>query len=81
MKAVILAAGPGTRLRPLTNEVPKCMVEVDGRTLLERQIEMLKEVGIKDFIFCVGIFNEKLRSLRTHCFSEYLKKRSLSSMT
>ncbi len=45
-EAIILAAGQGTRLRPLTNSVPKCMVELLGRPLLMYQLEALQAVGI-----------------------------------
>lgn len=63
MKAVILAAGPGTRLRPLTDESPKCMIDVEGKSILERQIETLMSLGIGKFVFCVGPFPEKVKSL------------------
>ena len=54
LKAVILAAGEGIRLRPLTNEKPKAMVELFGMTLLERQIEVFKSCGINDIIVITG---------------------------
>ena len=47
MQAVILAGGLGTRLRPLTNSVPKPMVLVNGRPFLEYQIDLLKKKGIE----------------------------------
>lgn len=47
-KAIILAAGKGTRLRPLTNQMPKAMVPVDGRPLLEHTIELLREHGVRE---------------------------------
>ena len=47
-KAMILAAGKGTRLRPLTNQIPKAMVPVDGRPLLEHTIGLLREHGVRD---------------------------------
>ena len=43
MRAILLAAGMGTRLRPLTLDTPKSLIEVNGRPLLERQIEFLRE--------------------------------------
>jgi len=54
MQAVILAGGAGTRLRPLTLEVPKPMIDINGRPFLLYIVEELKKYGIKDFIFCVG---------------------------
>lgn len=46
MKAIILAAGLGTRLRPITNDVPKCMVPVNGQPIIDKQINNLIENGI-----------------------------------
>lgn len=47
MRALVLAAGLGTRLRPLTNTVPKCMVPIHGRPLLDIWLELLLEHGIE----------------------------------
>lgn len=48
MKTIILAAGQGSRLRPLTDDRPKCMVEVNGRSIIERQLDVMHSCGIKD---------------------------------
>lgn len=48
MKVIILAAGQGTRLRPLTDDRPKCMVEVNGRSIIERQLDTMHTCGMKD---------------------------------
>ncbi len=48
MKTIILAAGQGTRLRPLTDNCPKCMVEINGKSIIERQLEAINQCGIKD---------------------------------
>lgn len=48
MKTIILAAGQGTRLRPLTDDRPKCLVEVNGRSILDRQLDTMHACGIKD---------------------------------
>jgi NDP-sugar pyrophosphorylase family protein len=56
MRAMILAAGLGTRLRPLTNDRPKALVEVAGRTLLEITLSRLREFGIHEVIINVHHF-------------------------
>lgn len=56
MKAMILAAGLGTRLRPLTNDRPKALVEVAGRALLEITLTRLRDFGIADVIINVHHF-------------------------
>jgi len=56
MKAMILAAGLGTRLRPLTNDRPKALVEVGGRTLLEITLARLSDFGVREVILNVHHF-------------------------
>lgn len=60
MKAMILAAGLGTRLRPLTNDRPKALVEIGGRTLLEIALQKLREFGIREVIINVHHFAERV---------------------
>ena len=48
MKAIIIAAGMGQRLRPYTADRPKCMVEINGRSLIERQVEAYRAAGIDE---------------------------------
>ncbi len=62
MKAMILAAGLGTRLRPLTDTNPKALVELNGRTLLEITIERLKSFGVTEFIINIHHHAEKIVS-------------------
>jgi NDP-sugar pyrophosphorylase family protein len=58
MKAMVLAAGLGTRLRPLTNDRPKALVEVAGRSLLEITLARLRDFGIQDVILNVHHYAE-----------------------
>jgi len=66
MRAMILAAGLGTRLRPLTDDRPKALVEVAGRTLLEITVCRLREFGIREVIVNVHHFAEMV--------TDYLRK-------
>ena len=58
MKAMILAAGLGTRLRPLTNDRPKALVEVAGRTLLEITLSRLRVFGVREVMVNVHHFGD-----------------------
>ena len=60
MKAMVLAAGLGTRLRPLTNDRPKALVEVGGRTLLEITLNRLRDFGIHDVIINLHHYADKV---------------------
>jgi len=60
LKAVILVGGPGTRLRPLTYVVPKCLLPVGGKPLLERTMRYLEGYGIKDFVLCVAYLKKQI---------------------
>jgi NDP-sugar pyrophosphorylase family protein len=60
MKAMILAAGLGTRLRPLTEHRPKALVEIDGRTLLEITLSRLRKFGVSEVIINVHHFADMI---------------------
>lgn len=60
MKAMVFAAGLGTRLRPLTNDRPKALVEVGGKTMLERVITHLAQYGVDDITVNIHHFGEKI---------------------
>ena len=61
MKAIILVAGMGTRLKPLTNEIPKCLTEVNGKPILINMIENLEKRGIEETILLIGYLGEKIK--------------------
>lgn len=54
MNAIILAAGMGTRLRPLTNDIPKALVKVDTESFFERQLRLLRSLGLTDITVLTG---------------------------
>lgn len=60
MKAIILAAGRGSRMNELTDERPKCLVKLRGKTLLDWQLETLREAGIKEIAIVTGYRREML---------------------
>ena len=60
MNAMILAAGRGERLRPITNSVPKAMVEVRGEKLIERHLRMLARAGIETVVINLGWLGEQI---------------------
>lgn len=61
MKAVILAAGRGTRLLELTKEAPKCLIEIGEKTILERQIDSLMRNDVEKIIVVVGFMADKIK--------------------
>ena len=60
MKAVVLAAGEGTRLRPLTEDKPKGMVEIDGKPILTHCLDRLVELGADEFVIVVGYLKQNI---------------------
>lgn len=88
MKAFILAAGIGSRLRPITDEVPKCMVKVGDEAIIERQLFSLVEAGIKDIFVCTGYKKETLERFIKEKYDfvqfihneDYLKTNNMYSM-
>ena len=60
-KAVILVGGKGTKLGSTKFKMPKCMLELQGRTIMEHLFDLLKKYGIRDVILCVGYMKEKVK--------------------
>jgi choline kinase len=62
MKAIILAAGRGSRMRQLTDDRPKCLVELGGKALLDLQIDALRKAGIREISVVTGYMRESILS-------------------
>ncbi|MCH7517672.1 MAG: phosphocholine cytidylyltransferase family protein [Candidatus Dadabacteria bacterium] len=60
MKAIILAAGNGKRLNPYTNEIPKCLLDLGGITILENQLNNIRKYGIDDVVIVIGYKSDKI---------------------
>ena len=58
LKVIILAAGMGSRLRPLTNDKPKCMIKLLDETLIQRQIKIFHSCNINDITIVTGYKSE-----------------------
>ena len=71
MKVIILAAGQGTRLRPYTNDRPKCMVELGGKPLLFHQLSAIQRAGVKleNITLIGGYLKERLKVAGVHFLS------------
>jgi N-acetyl-alpha-D-muramate 1-phosphate uridylyltransferase len=62
VQAAILAGGLATRLRPLTDDVPKAMLDTGSRPFLDHQLALLRRGGVRDVVVCVGRLGERIRS-------------------
>lgn len=86
-RAVILAAGVGTRMVPINTENPKALLQVKGETLIERQIKQLNSIGITDITVVVGYLKEKFEyiidryGVNLIYNAEYYKKNNLHSLS
>ena len=60
MQMLILAGGLGTRLQPLTKQLPKCMVPAEGKPFLEHQLRLLASRGVRDIVLCLGYLGERV---------------------
>ncbi len=60
-QAVVLAGGQGVKMRPLTYEVPKALIPVGGKPVIEYTLEMLQEAGIREVILAIGHLGDKIK--------------------
>ena len=65
--ACLLAAGTGSRLRPLTDSMPKCLTEINGRPILERLVTCLRGQGFKRLVVVVGHLEHRIREFLDGC--------------
>ena len=68
MKAFIIAAGLGSRLRPFTKNLPKNLVKIGNKTILDRQLEVLNSLNIKDINIIVGYKRNKFKNKKLKYF-------------
>jgi phosphoenolpyruvate phosphomutase len=68
MKAIIVAAGFEKQLLPLIEEKPKCLLDIKGKTILERQVEILRECGIQDIVVVRGYQKDRIRLPNIHYY-------------
>jgi choline kinase len=82
MRAIILAAGSGLRLGESTQDIPKTLVDVNGKSILERQISLLKEYGINEIFVVTGYKREKhvLKNIEYIFNPRYSETEQLTSM-
>ena len=73
MKAIILAAGTASRLRPLTLHTPKSLLKVGERTLLQRSMDALIKAGIRDFVIVTGYLHEKIEDFVRQTYGDSIK--------
>lgn len=82
MKAIIVAAGPGTRLLPFTENKPKCMLEVGEKTILQRMLEALRENGVTDIVMVKGYKSDAINypNIKYYYNPNYLENNILASL-
>lgn len=82
MKAIIVAAGPGTRLLPFTENKPKCMLEVGEKTILQRMLEVLRENGVTDIVMVKGYKSDAINypNIKYYYNPNYLENNILASL-
>lgn len=82
LKAIVIAAGRGARLAPLTEECPKCLLPVNGKPILEYQLEAFRQNGLTDVVIIKGFQAEKIAypGLRSYLNADYLNNNILCSL-
>jgi len=73
MKAVILAAGTASRLRPLTSHTPKCLLKIGERCLLQRSMDALIQNGIREFVIVTGYLHEQIEEFVAKQYADSIR--------
>ena len=81
--AIIIAAGLGSRMKKLTTAIPKCLLEVNGKSILSRLIDNFAEHNVLDVSVVVGYKKELIKNLGLRCFEngEYINNNILCYFT
>ena len=73
VRALILAAGTASRLRPLTSNTPKCLLKVGERTLLQRSMDALIKAGIREFVIVTGYLHEQIEDFVKQTYGDSIR--------
>ncbi len=73
VRALILAAGTASRLRPLTSNTPKCLLKVGERTLLQRSMDALIKAGIREFVIVTGYLHEQIENFVKQTYGDSIR--------
>lgn len=80
MKAIILAAGKGSRLGHLTKNRPKCLLEFGGKKIIEYQLDLFAKVGIQDVIIVRGQFGDQIKYSRVKYYDDFDQNNMVHSL-
>ena len=75
VRAIILAAGMASRLRPLTSDTPKCLLRVGGKTLLQRSMDALIAAGIRQFAIVTGYLHQQIEDFVEQTYGDSISVR------
>ncbi len=73
MKAILLAAGASRRLHPLTKDIPKCLIRIGEKTIIEHQLDAVEAAGLDEAVIVVGYLKEKIVDFIGHRYGDILR--------
>src|SRR3989344_4702865 len=82
MKAIIIAAGMGNRLFHLTQDTPKCLLKINGKPIIEHQLDIFKSLGITDITIVKGFLKDQINypGTKSYINSDYKNNNILASL-